>query len=98
MENKEVKNLVQQFSEEVSRNMGILQEEFQSRLQAVAELVIGVKEDVEVMKEDISALKEDMVTVKDHLAVMNTKLTNKVDLKDHIVLEGRVKRLESTVR
>ena len=90
---------------ETRHHMGILVEGLRSDIQAVAEGVISLNEQLAVLREmiaknteDIELMKTDIEIIKAELAIIRRDLKEKVGRDEIAVLEARVAMLERSSR
>jgi len=88
------KKLVEQ-REEYQRYIGVVSEEFHHRVDAIGEQYSGIKETLDSHTEMIVALKEDMEIVKTDVEFIKGALKKKVDYEEFEALEKRLTILES---
>ncbi|MCX6736227.1 MAG: hypothetical protein NTZ13_04045 [Candidatus Parcubacteria bacterium] len=83
MDNKnEIEELFKKYNDEMKRHTNALSEEFQSRLSAVAEGVVGLGEKFDLLKENVGLLNEKVDRIEQvqnlHTEILNEH-TKKLD-------------------
>ncbi len=77
--------------------MGALSEDIQSKVGAVAEQLIGMKETLDSHTEMIGSIKEDIEIVKMDIEFIKGGMKKKVDYDEFVVLEKRLSSLEAKI-
>jgi ppGpp synthetase/RelA/SpoT-type nucleotidyltranferase len=96
-------------AKDVGRYLGALSEEYQARVQALAEITLGLDKKMErgfgemrttlqSHAEMIGGLATDMAIVKDNIEIIKNGLKKKTDYDEFALLEHRVSVLETLVR
>ncbi len=87
--------------EETDRVLGVYTEYIDGKFKAVNERfehlekeIGGIKEALELHTEMLKDLSVDMLAVKSDIRIINAKLDRKADVKDLVMLDGRVTTLE----
>ncbi len=87
-----------EFQQHTSHVLGIMKEDFDSKMQLIGEQYGAIKEQVGTLKEMVGTLKEDMQIVKTDIEFIKSSHRKKVDYEEFSALEKRVAMLESKVR
>lgn len=84
--------------EEFQRYLGILKEDFDSKVTLIAEQYTSIKETLASHTEMIGSTKEDIEIMKVDIAFIKGGLKKKVDAEEFEMLENRVALLEAKGR
>jgi len=95
---KKLKQILKEQSEDFKRHVDTLAEDFHSHVKLIGEQYGSIKETLDSHTEMIVSLKEDMEIVKVDMEFIKNSLKTKVDIEEFSVLEKRVAALESKVR
>lgn len=102
---KKLKDILKEQREEFQRYMGALTEDFNDKIQLVAESVSGIQEQLVIIRdmvvkntEDIEMIKMDIEMMKSDINIIKNDLKQKVALEDFNALEKRMILLEAKMR
>ena len=98
MEKGELKKLLSKQSEEIKRHIGVLSEDFDTKIQLVAEQHGSIMEILKRSTQDIEVIKENIIAINIRLGHIGDQLQRKVDYKDFEQLEKRLAVLEARVK
>ncbi len=96
--NKELKQILKEQSEDFKRHVSTLAEDFHSQVKLIGEQYGSIKETLDSHTEMIVSLKEDMEIVKTDIGFVKNSLKRKIDIEEFSVLERRVAALESKIK
>jgi hypothetical protein len=96
--NKELKQILKEQSEDFKRHVSTLAEDFHSQVKLIGEQYGSIKETLDSHTEMIVSLKEDMEIVKTDIGFVKNFLKRKIDIEEFSVLERRVAALESKIK
>ena len=109
---KELKQILKEQSEDFKRHTSTLAEDFHSQVKLISEQYGSIKETLDAHTADITSIKgtldyhtemigsikEDVEIIKTDMEIVKNSLKRKVDIEEFSVLEKRVDALESKVR
>lgn len=98
IDEKKLKGILKERSEEFQRYVKILSEESASGLKLVSEQYSSIKETLDSNTEMTASIKEDVEIIKLDIEFIKSSLKKKVDAEEFSVLEKRVAFLESKMR
>jgi len=112
MDNKDIKKITNEVSNEVKRYIGILKEDFDSKIQLIAEQHASIKETLDLHTrileshsqtldshtEMIAGMKEDIEIMKVDVQFIKGSLKQKVDVEEFEALARRVAILEAKMK
>ena len=81
-------------SDEVTRYIGAISEEFRGYVKAVAEQYGGLNHKLDAHTEMIGALAEDVAIIKTNIELLKSAVSAKVDYQDFAALEKRMRIVE----
>lgn len=98
MDDKGLKKLLKEQTDEIKRHQKMLLEEFNSRLKVVAEVQVGDTKKLIDHTKKLDALMEMVALNTEQLDLIKSMLKRKVDLEEYEKLEKRVSFLEKKLR
>lgn len=95
---EEYQKYLKEQNEDFKRHTSTLSEEFSSQVKLIGEQYSSIKETLDSHTEMIVSMKEDIEITKVDVEFIKNSLKRKVDIEEFSVLERRVAALESKVR
>lgn len=93
-DDKKLENLLKEQREEYQRYLGVLAEDFGSKLKLLAESVSGVQKQLISLRDMVAKNTEDIEIIKMDIGLIKHDLKRRVDIEDFASLEKRVVLLE----
>lgn len=94
----EWKEAIEVIDERSSRRTGVLYEQFQERVSAVAEQYTSLHGKLDSVVEAVGEIKEDVEIIKSNIEILKSGIRIKVDYQDFEALEKRVRLVETKLR
>ena len=94
---KDIEKSVGESEERVRRHFDVAKEDFEHKLQLVAEAVFGIQEQLIAIKEMVAKNTEDIQIMKMDIQFIKQELKHKVDRDEFEALEKRMGILEAKV-
>lgn len=102
MEDKDIKKITDKITDEVKRHIDVLKEDFDSKIQLIAEQYASIKETLGSHTETLGSHTEMIVSMKEDIEIMKVdvqfikgSLKKKVDMEEFETLARRVAILEA---
>lgn len=94
---KALKTILKEQREEYQRYLGVLSEDFNSKIQLIAEGLSGVQKQLIALRDMVAQNTEDIEIIKADINVIKHELRQKVDQEEFKTLEKRVLLLEKKI-
>ncbi len=95
---KKLKQILKEQSDDFKRHVDTLAEDFHSQVKLIGEQYSSIKETLDSHTEMIVSMKEDIEITKVDVEFIKNSLKRKIDVDEFSILEKRVAALESKVR
>ena len=93
-DNRELKKILKEQREEYQKYLGVVAEDFSSKLKIIAESVSGVQKQLVALRDMVAKNTEDIETIKLDIGLIKYDIRKKVDVEEFAALEKRVVSLE----
>lgn len=95
---EDIKTILKEYNEDIKRHINALKEDVDSNVRLLVEQYASIEKKLDSHSEMIVAIKEDVEIMKINTEFIKGSLKKKVDLEEFETLERRVAVLETKIR
>jgi len=95
---KNLKEILKGQREEYQRYLGVVTEDFQSKVKLVAESVMGIQEQLSAICDMVAKNTEDIEVIKMNLHIIKDDLKEKISREEFKIFEKRLELLEKKLQ